>query len=282
MDTKFEDGAYIALSGASGVWDQDFHFIKSLKTMNPNKIDKSHHAEEAKMRKGQKYIEDLESADLMHQNRLQYKDTEDLIKKINSEISKFKFHSSMVDNLIRRNKDNLPEDQNHLINMDRIHSDLDTIMRDFATIERMLNNTNYLIGEVEKRPPIKPKRNQDIGQVDAKIAQLENVIRDVNSRTANLENKLKESHDKSKETAVQSERTRRQQLSEAKVTDGVPQSIISPELHSQIESSKEEIRSKTGSGGSWLKTIVTWGVMIGIAYLMYSVYTGLKQEKLKL
>ncbi|CAI2367385.1 unnamed protein product [Moneuplotes crassus] len=283
MDAKFSDGVYIAISGASGVWDQDYHFIKTLKTMNPNKIDKTHHAEEAKKIKGKRFIETLKSGDVMHENRLKYEDIDDLIKKVNGEISKFKYHSLVVENLIKRNRDKLPDDQNHLLNLERMNTDLNTIMRDFNTLERMMAYTNSLIIEVEKRPPIRlPQNNNQIeSQVSAQRAQLENDIRELSIRAVNLE-KLREVHSEKKEVARQVEKSRRDQLSQSRMSNDIPQGAISPELHQIIENSKQEIRSQTESGGSWLKTILTWTALVGIAYFMYSIYKGLKEEHAKL
>jgi len=65
LDAKFKDGAYIAVSSASGVWDYDSHYIKSIKTMNPTIIDKVHREEQLKKSKGEQFLKDLKSEDII-------------------------------------------------------------------------------------------------------------------------------------------------------------------------------------------------------------------------
>ncbi|CAI2365706.1 unnamed protein product [Moneuplotes crassus] len=284
LNTQFEEGVYLALSSASGMWDQDFHYIKTLKTMNPNKIDRTHRAEKAKKLKGEKFMQNLDRNDIMHENRLRYNGIDDLIQKVNSEINLFTQNSQKVSSLVRANLDKLPEDQNHLINLERMNTDLNLVMRDFSTLERMMAYTQQLIQEVEKRPPLKlPETQVQVeSQVSSKRAALETDIRDLSIRVGNLEQKLEKDHSETKEASIERERSNRQKLVEARVTNDIPSSAISPELHQIIETSKHEVRSQTEGSGSWLKTILTWTILIGITYFMYAIYTGLKEEKLKM
>lgn len=154
LEVDLTAGGYLALSGSSGVWDEDFHVVKSIKTMNPNKVDKSHHSEEAKKMKGQKYLETLKSTqDIMHKNRLKYTDMKDLIGKVNKEISKFMAQTEILQGVVREEithtvKD--PQGNTQTVDIEKINEDSRHIMRDLTILNRMMNYTFDKIDYLEQ------------------------------------------------------------------------------------------------------------------------------------
>ena len=142
LDIKFTSGSYLALSSSSGIWDEDYHIVKSIKTMDPNKIDKSHTEERAKLKRGEKFVESFKSSeDVMHSNRLQYTDSADLIRKVNHELRTFSLQSQALNNMIMmmKNIEGINQDtQVHTIDLERLHTDIDKILADFFILEKML------------------------------------------------------------------------------------------------------------------------------------------------
>jgi hypothetical protein len=152
LSIDLTSGSFLAISGSSGIWDEDYHIIKSIRTMNPNKYDKGHKAEQDKKMRGEKYMESLKSTeDVMHKNRLQYENQEDLIQKLNHEIKIFGIQSRAVEDFIASNRAKLgSKAEEHTVDLNRMHADLDAITKDFFILERMLNHTYNKIAEAEQ------------------------------------------------------------------------------------------------------------------------------------
>ena len=155
LDIDFsKTGGYLLMSSSSGVWDEDYHIIKSIKTMNPNKIDKTHHEEETKKRKGLKYLQTLKSSqDVLHQNRLTYANFNDLVNKVNKEIKIFYTQTETLNSLIRKevthtvyNDEGVPQS----IDIDKINKDTKDVMRDLFILNRMMNYTFDKLDQIEQ------------------------------------------------------------------------------------------------------------------------------------
>lgn len=147
-------GGYLLLSSSSGVWDEDYHIIKNIKTMNPNKIDKTHHQEEAKKIKGMKYLQALKSSqDVLHANRLTYSNFNDLVNKVNKEIRIFYTQTDALNNLIRKevthtvlNDEGVPQS----VDIEKINKDSRDIIRDLIILNKMMNYTFDKLDQIEQ------------------------------------------------------------------------------------------------------------------------------------
>lgn len=285
LEVDFTEGMYIAISGASGVWDEDYHIVKSIKTMNPNKIDKTHHDEQVKLRKGEKYMNDVRSQDLMHKNRLKYNGIDDLIKKLNYELTMFTRNSEAIKNYLLASQKTASKE--HSVDLQRIHSGLETIMQDFFIIDKMFNYTKFMISHIENMPlDVQGNLGDSQIKMQNKISELELMMNGFSSRIDALQRKIQSESDDKKRLATEQERKKRQQMSESRVNEGqgIPSSFISDELNQQIERSKTQIKERASDGYGWFKTLITWVVLVGILYFTFNLWKNLKatEEKFKL
>lgn len=140
LDVDLSAGSYLAFSASSGVWDEDYHIIRQIRTSNPNKIDKSHHTEDAKKLKGQKYVESLRmSADFIHDNRMKYKDKDDLITKVNQEITTFLMNTHLLEQLVRDELTQSTKDRvgsaTKAVDFKKLNDDFLNIMKDVTMLK---------------------------------------------------------------------------------------------------------------------------------------------------
>ena len=139
LEVDLSSGVYLAFSSSSGIWDQDFHIIRKIKTIDPNKMTLNNHKEEAKKLKGIKYVESIKQAtDLIHDNRLKYNDKDDLLRKVNLEISGFLRNTQILEGLVRTEvTQSQRHDADSNFNMDyrKISEDCMNMMRDIQILK---------------------------------------------------------------------------------------------------------------------------------------------------
>jgi hypothetical protein len=282
LEVDLSEGTYIAISGASGVWDEDYHIVKSIKAMNPNKVDKTHHEEQVKLRKGEKYMNEMRAQDLMHKNRLKYNGVEDLINKLNRELMIFTRNSDAINNYLKsiQKKD----DKEHTVDLQRVHAGLEAIIQDFNIIDKMLDNTKSMISHIESMPLDAGDDSIELqAEIKGKITELELMTIDLNTRTDSLQKKVQSESEDKKRLVTEQERKKRQQMSESRVNEGqgIPSGLLSDELHQQIEQSKTTIKERASGEYGWFKTFVTWAILLGVLYFTYNLWQNLRATEKK-
>jgi chromosome segregation ATPase len=282
----FPSGSFIALSSSSGIWDEDYHVIKSIKTMNPNRIDKTHHAEEAKLRRGEKFVESIQSTgDIMHQNRLKYDNLDDLVNKLNSELANFSVQSQALETMIMISKiSQNATTQDHEIDLEKLHLDIEGIIKDFFVLEKMFDTIHSRISSISKKKPvdvqqIQQQRTQEEIQ---QIAELERTVQNLSQRTEDLKQKINKEQKKKLDYKSQLERKNRKALAEEKLRSKgqLPSKFLTPELREKIETTQYEMKQRA-TGGSWLKSIIVWLFLIAIIAFAVALWRNLSENEQK-
>jgi len=89
MKVNLDNGGYLAVSGSAGMQNLDYHEIMSIWIMDPM-FDDSNRLMDEKHKKKAERVKYSKSEDVLHKNKVEYKDMNELVRLVNIELHSYR------------------------------------------------------------------------------------------------------------------------------------------------------------------------------------------------